>query len=87
MIRDRKIECMPRDELKKLQSERLCALVARMYDKVELFRIRMDELGLKPGDIKGVEDLEKLPFSYKKDRCRVHSERYRYVGRMYSEDA
>ena len=67
MIRDRKIECMPRDELKKLQSERLCALVARMYDKVELFRIRMDELGLKPGDIKGVEDLEKLPFSYKKD--------------------
>ncbi|MBP0990786.1 MAG: phenylacetate--CoA ligase [Oscillospiraceae bacterium] len=67
MIRDRKIECMPRDELKKLQSERLCALVARMYDKVELFRMRMDELGLKPGDIKGVEDLDKLPFSYKKD--------------------
>ena len=44
-------ECMPRAELKKLQSERLCWQVKRMYEKVELFRTRMDEMGLKPGDI------------------------------------
>ena len=55
-------EAMPREELTKLQSERLCAQVARMYEKVELFRKRMDEAGLKPSDIKGVEDLHKLPF-------------------------
>ena len=61
------IECMDRDELKKLQSERLCAQVKRMYEKVELFRNRMDEAGLKPSDIKSVDDLYKLPFSYKKD--------------------
>ncbi len=60
-------EAMPREELVKLQSERLCAQVKRMYESVELFRKRMDEAGLKPEDIKGVEDLHKLPFSYKQD--------------------
>ena len=38
-----------------------------MYEKVECFRSRMDEKGLKPEDIHGVEDLSKLPFSYKND--------------------
>ena len=63
----KELETMPREELKKLQNERLVWQVKRMYDKVELFRQRMDEMGLKPEDIKGVEDLHKLPFSYKKD--------------------
>ncbi|MDO5448846.1 MAG: phenylacetate--CoA ligase [Clostridia bacterium] len=61
------IETMPRDELKQLQSERLVAQVKRSYDNVECFRDRMDEVGLKPEDIKGIEDLYKIPFSYKKD--------------------
>jgi len=61
------IECMGRAELKKLQSERLIAQVKRMYGRVELFRKRMDEKGLKPEDIHGVEDLHLLPFSYKTD--------------------
>ena len=63
----KEVETMPREELVKLQSERLCWQVKRMYERVELFRNRMDELGLKPEDIKGVEDLHKLPFSYKQD--------------------
>ena len=58
---------MPREELEKLQSERLVAQVKRMYEKVPLFRERMDEKGLKPSEIHGIEDLHKLPFSYKKD--------------------
>ena len=62
-----KIERLSREEIKKLQSERLVAQVKRMYEKVDLFRQRMDEKGLKPSDIKGVEDLSKLPFSYKSD--------------------
>lgn len=61
------IETMPREDLEKLQSERLVAQVKRMYEKVELFRKRMDEKGLKPEDIHGIEDLSKLPFSYKQD--------------------
>lgn len=61
------IETMPREELKKLQSERLVKQVSRMYDNVALFKQRMDEKGLKPSDIHGVDDLHRLPFSYKQD--------------------
>ena len=61
------IETMPRDELKKLQSERLAAQVKRMYEHVECFRKRMDEAHISPEDIHGIEDLPRLPFSYKKD--------------------
>ena len=61
------IEKMPRQELKAHQDRQLKWQVTRMYEKVELFRKRMDELGLKPEDINGVEDLHKLPFSYKQD--------------------
>ncbi|MBO5852123.1 MAG: phenylacetate--CoA ligase [Clostridia bacterium] len=66
-IRDKNIETMPREELKKLQGKRLVWQVKRMYERVECFKNRMDEKGLKPEDIKGVEDLRKLPFAYKKD--------------------
>ena len=61
------IETMPREELVKLQGERLKWQVKRMYENVELFRNRMDEKGLKPEDVQGIEDLKKLPFSYKND--------------------
>ena len=60
-------ECMPREELKRLQDARLAETVRRSYENVECFRKRMDEKGLTPEDIKGVEDLHRLPFSYKKD--------------------
>ncbi len=66
-IYNEKMECMSREEIKNLQSERLIWQVKRMYENVELFRKRMDEKGLKPEDIKGVDDLHKLPFSYKQD--------------------
>lgn len=61
------IETMPREQLKKLQGERLCQQVQRMYARVPLFRRRMQEAGLGPDDIHGLEDLPKIPFSYKKD--------------------
>ena len=61
------IECLSREELVALQSERLKAQVKTSYENVECFRNRMDEMGLKVDDIKGVEDLHKLPFSYKSD--------------------
>ncbi len=67
MILNKEKECMSRDEIKALQNERLKWQVERMYNKVEIFRKRMDEKGLKPSDIKGVDDLSKLPFSYKQD--------------------
>ena len=61
------IETMPVEEIKKLQSERLVEQVKHVYDNVKFYHDRMDEAGVKPEDIKGVEDLHKLPFINKDD--------------------
>ena len=67
MYLQKDFECMPRTNLKKLQSEKLVKEIKYVYDNVECYRKRMDEAGLKPEDIKGIENLHKLPFSYKSD--------------------
>lgn len=61
------IETMDVSDIKKLQSERLVEQVKHVYENVEFYRNRMDEAGVKPEDIKGVEDLHKLPFINKDD--------------------
>lgn len=61
------IECISRDELAKIQSERLVKTVKHVYDNVEFYRNKMNAIGLLPGDIKGIEDLTKLPFTTKDD--------------------
>ena len=66
-IRDPKIECMSRDEMSTLQSERLVRQVKNVYENVEFKQKKMDALGLEPGDIKGIEDIGKLPFTTKED--------------------
>ena len=66
-IRDPKIECMSRDEMRALQSERLVKQVKNVYDNVAFYRKKMDEMGIEPGDIKGIEDINKLPFTTKED--------------------
>ena len=58
---------MPRDEKKNIQSERLVKLVKYVYDNVEFYRKRMDSVGVKPEDIKGIEDITKLPYTTKDD--------------------
>ena len=55
------------ESVERMPSERLVAQVKRMYERVECFRKRMDEMNLRPEDIHGLEDLPRLPFSYKKD--------------------
>ena len=67
MIWNESKECMSRDELRNLQSVRLVKLVDRVYHNVEFYRKKMQQLGLEPGDIKGVEDITKLPFTTKND--------------------
>ena len=61
------IETMPVEEIKKLQSEKLVKQVKHVYENVEYYRNLMDEKGVKPEDIKGIEDLHKLPFLTKAD--------------------
>ncbi|MBR4807520.1 MAG: phenylacetate--CoA ligase [Lachnospiraceae bacterium] len=67
MIWNESKECMSRDELANLQSARLRKMVDRVYHNVEYYRKKMQELGLEPGDIKGIEDLNKLPYTTKQD--------------------
>lgn len=64
---NKEAETMPREQLKALQSERLCAMVKRVYEKTPLYRKRFDEIGLKPENIKSIDDISKLPFTTKQD--------------------
>ena len=61
------IETMPREQLKALQDERLVAQVKHVWENVPYYRKKMEEKGLTPDDIKGTEDLHKLPFLSKAD--------------------
>ena len=63
----KEIETASRETLENIQSERLVKTVKRVYDNVPAYRKRMDEIGLKPEDIRSIKDLSKLPFTYKQD--------------------
>jgi len=64
---DREKECMPREELEKLQLRRLKETVYRVYAFVPAYKEKMDQAGIKPDDINSLEDLHKLPFTTKQD--------------------
>ena len=61
------IETMPRDQLRALQSERLVAQVKHVWNDMPYYRKKMEEAGVTPDKIHGVEDLHKLPFLTKAD--------------------
>jgi phenylacetate-CoA ligase len=66
-IWNRHFECMEREELKKVQSERLRETVERVYYNVPYYRNKMQEAGLGPEHIQSTDDLDKLPFTTKQD--------------------
>jgi phenylacetate-CoA ligase len=61
------METMDREVRKSLQSYRLKELVWYVYDNVPFYRKKFNEMGLSPRDIRGIEDIEKLPFTTKND--------------------
>ena len=67
MIFNPKMECMSREDMTKLQNERLAATVKRCYETVPFYKKKMDERGVKPEDIKTIKDVTKLPFTTKYD--------------------
>ena len=67
MIWNEKIECASREDMEAIQSERLRETVNRIYHNVPAYRKKMQEVGLTPGDIHGISDLHKLPFTIKTD--------------------
>ena len=62
-----KEETLSRAEIEKIQLERLQETVPRVYAKVPAYRKKMDDAGVKPDDIKTLDDLAKLPFVTKQD--------------------
>lgn len=64
---DMDIETAPRSELEALQSYRLSVTVRRVYENVPFYKDLFDKHGIKPEDIKTVNDLSKLPFTIKQD--------------------
>ncbi len=97
---NKEIETMSREDMKKLQDERLAAQVKHVYDNVKYYRDLMDKKGVKPEDIKGIEDLHKLPFLSKadlrdgchygllakplKDCVRIHSTSSQYKNKYHT---
>jgi phenylacetate-CoA ligase len=64
---NRHFECMDRNDLKKVQGERLRETVERLYFNVPYYRNKMQEAGLGPDNIRSIDDLHKLPFTTKQD--------------------
>lgn len=61
------VETMNREDMRTLQSERLVKQVKHVYENVPYYRDLMDKKGITPDDIKGIDDLYKLPFLTKSD--------------------
>ena len=60
-------ECMPLEQIKELQGKRLAENFRHVYENVEYYRKRCEEAGVTPDDIKGLDDLDKIPFTCKDD--------------------
>ena len=65
MIYNEEYETMPREALEAIQLRRLQSVVARVYNTVPFYKKRFDEAGIRPDDIRTLNDLHKLPFTYK----------------------
>ncbi|GHU82120.1 phenylacetate-coenzyme A ligase [Clostridia bacterium] len=61
------VECAPREVLRWIQSQKLKKMVESCYNNIPFYKEKFDELGLLPGDIKSIDDISKLPFTYKND--------------------
>ena len=62
-----KEETLPREEIEKIQLERLQETVSRVYARVPAYRKKMDDAGIKPEDVRSLGDLSRLPFVTKQD--------------------
>lgn len=67
MIWDKEHECLSRSKLEELQLERLKWTVQRVYNKVPHYRAKFDKSGIKPEDVRSLQDLARLPFTTKDD--------------------
>lgn len=64
---NKEAECVDRERLRSIQSERLLQTVRHSYEHVPAYKRKFDEIGLKPDDIQGIDDLTRIPFTVKTD--------------------
>lgn len=62
-----KEETLPRAEIERIQLAKLTQTVSYIYEKVAPYRAKMDAVQIRPSDVKTLDDLKKLPFTYKSD--------------------
>ena len=67
MIWNEKMECMPADNMREIQSRRLQEIVSYVYTHCAVYKKKIDARGILPTDIRGLDDLTKLPFTTKDD--------------------
>jgi len=67
MFYNDEFETMPRPALEALQLKRLQAVLERVYANVPFYKASFDKAGIRPGDVKSLEDLQRLPFTTKQD--------------------
>ena len=72
MIFNQQFETMPRDRLRAHQSEHLVRLVKRVYEQVPFYRAKMDAAGVRPADIRSIDDIVRLPFTTKDEMRDVY---------------
>ena len=65
MIYNEEYETMPREALEAIQLRRLQTTVARVYNTVPYYKKRFDEVGIKVDDVRSLDDMRRLPFTYK----------------------
>ncbi len=72
MIFNKTYETMPRKKLRALQGKRLREIVGKVYKNVDFYRKKMDAMGVKPSDIRSIDDIVKLPFTTKDEMREVY---------------
>ena len=77
------IECASREEILRIQNEKLCKQVRHVWENVPYYRKKMEEAGVTPDDVHSVEDLRRLPFLSKADLREAYP--YGLLGKPLSE--
>jgi phenylacetate-CoA ligase len=67
MIFDYRAETMPIEQMRELQGKRLRLMLERICQNVPMYRERLDQAGIKPADVRSIDDLSRLPFTTKED--------------------
>ncbi|CAN2041076.1 phenylacetate-CoA ligase [Candidatus Magnetomoraceae bacterium gMMP-15] len=67
MIYNMDFETLPREALEAIQLRRLQAVLERVYATVPFYKQKFDEAGIKPLDIKSLDDMKRIPFTTKQD--------------------